>query len=470
MEIREKANLRRFLMLDKRNIAHKENALLSLGKVRKHLANPLFEEDKLWEKRFDNLYGNVTYDHEESVYKCWYSPFIVAHSAGALSLDERRQRGYEGHPEQEMGVCYATSTDGIIWNKPDLGLVNYEDNSANNIISRGLHGTGIFKDRLESDPKRLYKSISQGMKASFSADGLNWSVPTPISGVESAGDTHNNAFWAPTLEKYVGFTRTWSKTNRKIVGPETKTNHAWAREIARIESRDFENWSGAEVIINCDSWDQQPYAMPVFFYAGIYIGLIAVHEQSSDRVWTELAISEDTKTWERIEQGSPLIPCSEEPLDYDYGCVYACASPVFLKNEIRLYYGGSDWLHFGWRKGCLALATLRPDGFAGYVQERLNQPATVRTKSFFMKKAVIKISADVESGGFFNARLFSLAGDVLQQARIDRSCVDSPLFTSLPDEEGQYHIEFELHAAKLYSFSIEERVQEEQKLQELKIS
>ena len=111
-------------MLDKRNIAHQENALLSLGKVRKHLANPLFEEDKLWEKRFDNLYGNVTYDHEESVYKFWYSPFIVAHSAGALSLDERRQRAYEGHPEQEMGVCYATSTDGIIWN---LSLIHISE-------------------------------------------------------------------------------------------------------------------------------------------------------------------------------------------------------------------------------------------------------------------------------------------------------------------------------------------------------
>ena len=50
------------------------------------------------------------------------------------------------------------------------------------------------------------------------------------------------------------------------------------------------------------------------FYAGIYIGLIAVHDQFSDRVWTELAVSVDTKTRERIEPGTPLIPYSEEPL------------------------------------------------------------------------------------------------------------------------------------------------------------
>ena len=464
MEVKKTAKNRRFLMLDKRNIAHKKNALLSLGVVMKHVANPLFEEDKPWEKRIDNLYGNIVYDLEEDIYKCWYSPFTVAHATGDLSLDERLTKAYEGHPRQEMGVCYATSPDGIVWKKPNLGLINYEHNSTNNILTRGIHGSGIFKDDLESNPKRLYKSISQGMNSSFSADGLNWSAPTPMSGVKSAGDTHNNALWAPTLEKYVGFTRTWSKTNRQIVGPETKTNHAWGREIARIESPDFEDWSQAEVIIKCDSWEQQPYAMPVFFHAGIYIGLIAVHDQLSDRVWTELAVSEDTKTWERIEKGTPLIPCSEEPLDYDYGCVYACASPVFLKNEIRLYYGGSDWLHFSWRKGCLALATLRPDGFAGYVQERRNEPAKICTKSFFAKKGIIKISVDIERDGLLNARLLSFGGDLVKEARLDRSCVDSDLFTSLPDHEAQYRIEFELHAAKLYSFTIDEQVQGEQKL------
>ena len=456
MELKEPTSHRRFLMLDRRIIAYKHNARLSLGTVMKHAANPLFEEDKPWEKRLDNLYGNITYDREEGIYKCWYSPFIVAHATAERSLNERLKNLYEGHPEQEMGVCYATSSDGIIWNKPNLGLVTYEGESANNILSRAVHGSGIFKDDQEPNPERLYKSISQGMKSSFSADGLNWSVPISINGVESAGDTHNNALWAPTLEKYVGFTRTWSKTDRQIVGPETKTNHAWGREIARIESPDFEDWSQAEVIMRCDPWEQQPYAMPVFFYGGIYIGLIAVHDQLSDRVWTELAVSEDTKKWERIEQGTPLIPCSEEPLDYDYGCVYACASPIFLNNEIRLYYGGSDWLHFGWRKGCLALATLRPDGFAGYAQERRNEPARMGTQSFFIKKGAIKISADVEKDGLVSARLLSPAGDLIKEARLDRSCVDADLFSSLPDNEDQYRIEFEFHAAKLYSFTIEQ--------------
>ena len=62
-------------MLDDRNIQKTSNAKLVLGEVKKHPQNPLFGEDKPWEKRFDNLYGNVIYDKENKLYKCWYSPF-----------------------------------------------------------------------------------------------------------------------------------------------------------------------------------------------------------------------------------------------------------------------------------------------------------------------------------------------------------------------------------------------------------
>jgi hypothetical protein len=63
----------RFLLLDSRIIDSVVNAELVVGTVEKHKANPLFTEDKPWEKRFDNLYGNVIYDKEENIYKCWYS-------------------------------------------------------------------------------------------------------------------------------------------------------------------------------------------------------------------------------------------------------------------------------------------------------------------------------------------------------------------------------------------------------------
>ena len=62
------------LLLDSRVVERAENARLVVGTAHKHAANPLFGEDRPWEKRFDNLYGNVILDDEGLVAVatlCW---------------------------------------------------------------------------------------------------------------------------------------------------------------------------------------------------------------------------------------------------------------------------------------------------------------------------------------------------------------------------------------------------------------
>ena len=58
---------------------------------------------------------------------------------------------------REMGICYATSRDGIKWEKPNLRLVEFNGSRDNNLIWRGPHGAGISLDRHESDPSRRFK-------------------------------------------------------------------------------------------------------------------------------------------------------------------------------------------------------------------------------------------------------------------------------------------------------------------------
>jgi hypothetical protein len=426
-----------FLLLDSRIIEKVENAKLAVGTVQKHKANPLFGEDKTWEKRFDNLYGNVIFDEDENIYKCWYSPFIVDYSAKGMSLEERDSKQYEEPDNREMGICYAISKDGITWEKPNLGLVEYENSKNNNIIWRGPHGAGIFKDAIESDHRRKYKTIFQGLNVSVSPDGLHWDAPTPCQGISVAGDTHNNAFWAPTLKKYVGITRSWGDLGRQVV---------------RIESEDFITWTKEKVVLDGLDKTHQTYAMPVFYYGGIYIGLVAIHEQNSDRVWTELTWSPDTKAWNRVCPGTPLIPYSERKLDYDYGCVYACAYPVFLKDEIRLYYGGSDYLHFGWRTGSLCLATLRPDGFAGYEQETRDKPAVITTSVIPYAGQAIQITADVAMEGWVKVSVLDKDGKRIAMAKtVLKTITDGRLSFSEKIELDEVRLQFELNNAKLYS-------------------
>lgn len=430
----------RFLLLDSRIVEKAENAKLEVGTVEKHKANPLFEEDKSWEMRFDNLYGNVIFDQEEKIYKCWYSPFIVDSSSKGMTLEQRRSKEYNAPWEiREMGICYATSVDGITWEKPALGLVEYKGSKHNNIIWRGPHGAGIFKDHYTADPAHRYKTIFQGLSVSYSNDGIEWEQPTKCEGVMVAGDTHNNAFWAPTLGKYVGITRTWGDMGREVV---------------RIESKDFVHWTAEEVVLKGISKNLQTYAMPVFFHGGVYLGLVAIHDQKADRVWTELSWSPDTREWYRISPGTPLIPCSEKELDYDYGCVYACANPVFLKNEIRLYYGGSDWLHFGWRNGSLCLATMRPDGFAGYIQESADKSAIITTIPVPYAGQTMQITADVGEGGFLKVSIMDDKGKQIATSRtISKTVTDEHLKWSNNIKGGKIQLEFELSKAKLYSFS-----------------
>ena len=186
------------------------------------------------------------------------------------------------------------------------------------------------------------------MGVAFSPDGLRWSALTHCPEISVPGDTHNNALWSPETGRYVGITR--MKSDQRLV--------------ARTESPDFIHWTRAVEVLRGDKL-HQTYAMPIARYGGVYLGFLMILDMAADRVACELAWSADTVAWQRIEPGHALIPNSETAGDYDWGCVYA-AAPVFTKNEIRLYYGASNGPHTNWRDGFLALATLRPDGFAGY--------------------------------------------------------------------------------------------------------
>jgi hypothetical protein len=443
----------RYLLLDARIIEDKENAILTVGTVQKDKRNPLFKEDKPWEPRFDNLYANVIYDREEDIYKCWYSPFIIDESTTNTPRKDRvnggkfRYMGDHTGRRREMGICYAVSRDGIRWEKPSLGLVEFRGSKENNIVWRGPHGAGIFKDFHDPDPKRRYKMFFKGRKISvaFSHDGLHWSRTIECPEANVRGDTHNNAFWAPTLAEYVGITRTWARPR--------------GRQVARTSSNDFLKWTKAKVVLEGLEDHLQTYAMPVFYYAGVYIGLPAIYNSKIDRTHTELAWSPDTVTWHRIDPGSPLIANSPKKGDYDWGCAYTAAYPVFLRDQIRLYYGGSDDKHFGWRKGAFCLATLRPDGFAGYEQISEDTSAFIITTPLLATGQPLSLSADVQENGFVRTRLLDDGGGELASSQpVSRTVMDARVewqseFTTKTLKGKTIRLEFELRNAKLYSFS-----------------
>ena len=458
-EINGDMNRDKHLLLDSRVIKSTENAKLTLGTVKKHPANPLFGEDKPWEPRFDNLYPNVIYDEEDELYKCWYNPFIVFRAHTLIPRDSRKymdlaktEDAIEGEC-REMGLCYAVSKDGIHWEKPELGIVEFDGSKKNNIVMRSPHGPGVFKDLREPDPARRYKTFFGGkakMEVAFSPDGLHWSQPITIPEVNSHG-THANAVWAPDLGKYAGFTRQFSEPSPGV------------RQVWRTESSDFVHWTRDKVVLSGLDRNLQTYSMPVFCHGGVYLGLVAIYDTDADRVWTELTWSPDTATWHRVLPGMPLIPNSEKEGEYDWGCVYAAACPVFLEDEIRLYYGGSDGYHFGWRDGFFCLATLRPDGFAGYEPTSTDAPAIIVTKPITGQFASLCITADVQVGGSVRVAAVDEQGKELAHGEPINSTVTDGKVTwtdgwDLASVNGkEIRLKFELNDTKLYSFQFQGR-------------
>ena len=461
----------RYLLLDSRIVESVSNARLRIGSVSKHERNPLFREDKPWEPRFDNVYANVIYDEQEEVYKCWYSPFIVDERTTSTPVDERtpeRHRYMSVTPRsREMGVCYAVSKDGIEWTKPELGLVEFDGSTANNIVMRGEdmrgmfygpHGAGVTKDMRDPDPARRYKMFfrAQEMAVAFSADGVRWSPPILAPEIEAPGDTHNIAFWAPRLNKYVGFTR-------------LKYGNPSVRQVARTESTDFESWTKAEVVLEGVERRLQTHDMVVFPTAGVYVGLLGMmdfpdpDDTANTKQHIELAWSPDTKQWHRIEPGKAFIEHSSTAeteygrTPYDWGNVFASA-PIFHEDETRIYYGSSDWYFFDWRKGYLALATLRPDGWAGYEAIEKSEFASVTTVPLRWDGTKLRLTADVAPGGSVRVTAIHASGRIeAESAAILETVTDGELqgleaLAEIAKSGELMSLRFDLKDAKLYSF------------------
>ena len=451
----------RYLLLDSRIIEKTENVQLTVGTVHKDENNPLFKEDKPWEPRFDNPYCSIIYDEEEKIFKCWYSIFIKSGPVGdfpgeGIPSEERAWLDWtEG--DRDFGVCYATSTDGIHWEKPELGLIEFNGSKKNNIVIKFEHGVTVIKDLHETDPQKRYKAIhpmSGNSAVWFSADGIHWGEKIDIGPFDD-GDTNNCVWWDPDFKKYVIITRHWG--GETTPGRYGSGGH---RQKSRSESADFLNWSKPEIVIDGLDLRMQIHDMPVVRHAGVYIGMVGLFDIEASRQWCELAWSPDSKEWHRIQPGTPLIPNGPVMGDYDWGCVFASV-PLIKEDKIRIYYGANDGRFMAWRNGYLALAWLRPDGFAGYEQIAggSNKTGSIITKPLNVVTGSLCISADVAPSGYVKVIVLDSQGKELAEGKlITKTVTDAQVYWkdefSLKNFKGKkIKMKFELRESKLFSFS-----------------
>lgn len=431
------------LVLDERVIQSTPKAKLTLGTVEKDSHNPLFRADQPWENALNNLYPNVLWDEQEHIFKLWYKCVlndkdVIVKMTDPLTIHD-----------QGWFLLYAISRDGLQWEKPALGQIEFAGSKANNIVARDTPNVGVFKDTHDTDPARRYKMIydvGQGkLRVRFSPDGRHWSEPLEAKGFGAQhGDTHNNAFWDERLGRYVLFTK-------QYVGE---------RLVARFESEDFLNWRDSGVVLRSSAAEgktTQTYCLSAFPYANGYLGYVMMYHAGKDRsVDCELAWSPDSVNWRRVAPGTPFLPRGPKG-SYDGACIYAPAGPPIAQDgRMLIIYGGDFAPHQGWKRHCLpCLARIRVDGFAGYEPAAPESAAVVVTQPLRVT-GPIQLSADVKHG--------ALRVRVLDEPAFGDG-VSTAIATDVTDGEVKWpgkdavtlrgktvRLKFELYGAKLYAF------------------
>ena len=274
-----------------------------------------------------------------------------------------------------------------------------------------------------------------------SPDGLHWSTPAPGVGAELAGDTHNNMIWSPQGQMYIAFSRAWANGVRQVV---------------RTESSDLRTWTEPGSVEGIDP-QHQTYAMMVFPYADMYIGLVMIFDTATDFVHCELASSTDTVSWQRVCPGQPFIDNGADG-QCDSGCVYAAAYPILQDNLLLLYYGSSDKPHSNWRDSYLCRATVPVDRWAGYEATSQTKAGTLLTHPLAFVGERLAVNAET-SDGTVQVDLLSADGTVLEEsvpfrANGTNEQVRWKSGRSLSEHVGRSaRLRFTVDRACLYSFS-----------------
>jgi hypothetical protein len=321
---------------------------------KKHPANPLVKADQPWEGWRIEVFGSVIYDEQEKLFKMWY----LAEPGGPAS-------GYFDDPNV---TCYATSSDGIHWQKPLVGTLPAKNGKPHNAVAY-IHQASVLKDMNDSDPLRRYKCIGwssqpPGYNTFVSPDGLTWKL-------------HNTTPIAPGMDVLTGF---WDAGRRMYVAFPKTHGLVWRgqgrRVFSTIVSKDFVHWSAPVLAWTTDLRDDagslarieqvrpvldrpdNPQLMRTEYYGiGVYpaesctIGFPWVFTVNNEARWgnqegpeeIQLAVSRDLINWERPFR-TPVIAIGE--LDRWDASYHTCtASAIRYGDEIRLYYGGANYTH-----------------------------------------------------------------------------------------------------------------------------
>jgi len=362
---------------------------------------------------------------EDGTFKTWYT--------GASKKQEEEQLWDIGY------LCYATSIDGVHWEKLDMGLVEFNGSKKNNIVYQvGDSGIGgcVFKDPTAA-PEERYKIIHGDRHLPYvppkpygtygklcgavSPDGIHWTPLDENPIMNWYCDAPNVAFWDDSLEKYVAYVRDndWAVQPPRRARSETDDVKPMERfrRIGRSETNDFRHWPGPEMVLACD--DEDPLYTDLYnsatikypYAANAYFIFAAPFYHLHDTVDIQLAVSRDGVEWRRAGDRRPFVPigCDGE---FDSPQIYMAPSMTRVGDELSLYYFGHDIGHdatiHAEFTSTLSRVVLRLDGFMSADADYKGGSMTTPLLTFSGSR--LELNVDTGAGGTVQVEILDAEG------------------------------------------------------------
>ena len=293
-------------------------------------------------------------------------------------------RCYEPRPDRVKSprlTAYAESANGIHWEKPSLGVYEFNGSRDNNLVWKGpgANFCAFIDGNPDEPPERRYKAVVRTAHAELealglpgpcvfalsSADGFNWGLmqDAPIL-TERPFDSFNIAFWDEWIGQYVIFTRGVGGSDGQFKGG--------VRWIRRATSDDFLNWSGLELIDTGEVPSEHLYTnacVPYERSPGTYLMFPSrlVLEHTPDPDWpngpgvNDIAFmsSRDGITWDRSFKEAFIRPGLDKENWHERGIYFERG--IFQTSPDTLSMYCSD--HWRYPTTRISRYTLRTDGF-----------------------------------------------------------------------------------------------------------
>ncbi len=432
--------------------------------------------DKPWEGFAVLAYNSIMDDN--GVLKLWYD---------SIANDGSRW------------LCYATSTDGLHWEKPDLGIVPFQGNRHTNIVfpPRPMHHEPncVFKDTNPACPEpQRYKMVAdlhppggkRGTYVAGSADGIHWKL-LKDSPAFRPSDTNNIAFYDNQIGKYVGYVRVWDPL----------------RKVGRCVFDDFTDWGKEKVVFSYDAEDERALDHGLFSAMDFYTSAALKYPHAANAYFIfpsayyhyqeaaarrmgstsprndgpldiQFAASRDGATWKRLDR-RPFIGRGTAG-GYASGYAYMASGFISRPEEIWLYYAVSNHTHGNYdvkrdkHVGTITRARLRRDGFisadADYEGGEFTTPPllfsgrqlvlNVDTGAGGCVRVEIQPAAGLAIEGFSAGDCEPMNGNFIRKVVSWRGKREAKNRTDVSQLAGKpVRLHFVMNDAKLYSFKFE---------------